>query len=387
MIETASKSSSMDQSGSYDGKRFQFFFEFLPDPVYILNMDSTVFYLNPAFEKTFGWTLQELSGRRIPFIPESERDSTMAGMKQLIKKKVLHSFETRRLTKDGRMLDIIVDAAITTDDDGNHAGQIIFLRDVTAGKKAELTNQILYRIAQALYRFPTLDPLSDYISHQVQSMLRVAGSLVILVDEKSKEFFIPAAAYEDGETGLKLKKTRWSVGEGIVGQVYRTGKPMIELDTTKNENFFLGVDQKVGYHHKNVLIVPLRIQVRTIGVLCAVNRRQGKFDQSDVDLLTAVASLVALPIENTRINESLTREYDNVRGLNRTKELVIHHLSHELKTPISVLYASLALLERRLPCKPDPSWNRVMSRARRNLKRLLDLQYEIGDMLRKGDFR
>ena len=29
----------------------------------------------------------------------------------------------------------------------------------------------------------------------------------------------------------------------------------------------------------------------------------------------------------------------NVRGLNRAKEQVIHHLSHELKTPLSVLSA------------------------------------------------
>lgn len=368
-------------------QRHHAFLEFLPDPVFILTMDSTVVYLNPAFEKTFGWTLEELSGQRIPFIPENEKDDTRIGMTQLFTQKVLHGFETRRMTKSGRVLDVLVDAAVSTDDDNNPVGQIVFFRDVTARKRAELTNQTLFRIARALYRFPKLDSMLDYITFQVQTLFRVAGALVILVDEKKKEFYIPAATYEDGKTAQKMKTIRFPVGEGIAGQVFRNGKPLIVPDTTKSHVFFHSINEMAKYHHNNMLDVPLCIQERVIGVLCAVNKKEGDFDQKDVDLLTAVANFVALPIENARVNESLAREYQNVRGLNRTKELVIHNLSHELKTPISVLYASLALLEKRYPGKPPPSWDRIMDRARRNLKRLLDLQYEIGDMLRKGDFQ
>ena len=47
--------------------RYRAFLEFLPDPVFVFNLDNTVFYLNPAFEKVFGWSLEELKGKIIPF--------------------------------------------------------------------------------------------------------------------------------------------------------------------------------------------------------------------------------------------------------------------------------------------------------------------------------
>ncbi len=368
-------------------RRYRAFLEFLPDPVFVFNMDSTVSYLNPAFEKVFGWTLSELDGKRIPFVPDSEKAHTRAGIKKLFREKVLHGFETRRLTKDGRILDIVVDGAIFYDAEDNPAGQVITLRDVTARKRAEQTNRALFRIARALYRFPRLDRMLEYITRQVQELIRVAGALVMLIDEEKQEFYIPVAAYADGRTGSRMKEIRVPMDKGVAGQVYRTGESLIVPDTAQSPHFYDQVDKQAQFHTKNMLDVPLRIQNRMIGVLCAVNKTEGAFDNGDVDLLEAVANLVALPIENARINEALQRAYENVRGLNRAKEQVIHHLSHELKTPLSVLSASLGLLEKRLADRPDRASDRIMARARRNLQRLLDMQYEIGDMLREQDYR
>ncbi|MCB2147351.1 MAG: PAS domain S-box protein [Deltaproteobacteria bacterium] len=381
------RSQELFQSSYRAEQRYRAFLEFLPDPVFVFNMDSTVSYLNPAFEKVFGWTLSELEGKRIPFVPDSEKDRTRAGIKKLFREKVLHGFETRRFTKDGRVLDIVVDGAIFYDAEDNPAGQVITLRDVTARKRAEQINQALFRIAQALYRFPGLDRMLEYITRQVQELIRVAGAMVILIDEQEQEFYIPVAAYEDGKTGSKMKEIRFPMDKGVAGHVYRTGEPLIVSDTAKSPYFYDQVDKQAQFHTKNMLDVPLRIQERMIGVLCAVNKTEGSFDSGDVDLLGAVANLVALPIENARINEALQRAYENVRGLNRAKEQVIHHLSHELKTPLSVLSASLGLLEKRFPGGPDKALEKIMARARRNLQRLLDMQYEIGDMLREQDYR
>ena len=57
-------------------QRYRAFLEFLPDPVFVFNMDNTVFYLNPAFEKVFGWSLEELKGKIIPFVPENLKEET-----------------------------------------------------------------------------------------------------------------------------------------------------------------------------------------------------------------------------------------------------------------------------------------------------------------------
>ena len=96
-----------------------------------------------------------------------------------------------------------------------------------------------------------------------------------------------------------------------------------------------------------MLDVPLQIQNRhDRSVMCRQQKRRCTFGQPDVELLSAVANYVALPIENAAINEELKRSYQEVRSLNRAKDQVIHHLSHELKTPISILAASLSLLRK-----------------------------------------
>jgi len=96
-------------------QRYRAFLNFLPDPVFVFNLDSTVSYLNPAFESVFGWTLGELQGKIIPFVPKDCKSQTREGLDRLYREKIIHNFETKRLTKDGRLLDIIIDGAIFYD--------------------------------------------------------------------------------------------------------------------------------------------------------------------------------------------------------------------------------------------------------------------------------
>jgi len=132
----------------------------------------------------------------------------------------------------------------------------------------------------------------------------VEGASVILLDEEKKEFFFREAAYDDDETGQKMKEIRFPVDEGVAGQVYRSGKPLIVPDTSKDPHFFSQVDEISQYQTRSMLDVPIQLQDRLIGVLCAVNKQEGTFEQSDVDLLAAIAKYLALPIEHAGINEA-----------------------------------------------------------------------------------
>jgi len=378
----------LSQTSRRAERRYRAFLSFLPDPVFVFNMDHTVSYLNPAFEKVFGWTLEELEGKIIPsFVPDEMKEKTRLGIKQLFEEKVLHSFETKRRTKDGRVLDIIIDGAIFYDNDNQPAGQVITLRDITREKRETSINQALFRIAGALHRYRGLDARLGFITKEVQSLMGVEGASVILLDEEKKEFFFREAKYEDGETGKKMKEIRFPVDKGVAGQVYRTGKPLVVPDTSKDPHFFGRVDEKSHYQTRSMLDVPIQLQDRLIGVLCAVNKKEGAFEQTDVDLLAAIANYVALPIENASINEELKRSYQEVKSLNRAKDRVIHHLSHELKTPLSILSASLSILKKRLTGLEDQNWDTILNRAQKNLDRLLEMQYQIEDILREKDYK
>jgi signal transduction histidine kinase len=284
-------------------------------------------------------------------------------------------------------LDIIVDGAIFFDEKGRPAGQVVTLRDVTQEKRNARVNRALFRIARAMYQYRGLDQRLALITREVQDLLQVEGAMVILLDEANQEFFFREAVFDKTETGTKFKEIRYPVDKGIAGLVYRTGKPQIVQDAYKSPYFAREVDRQAKYRTRCIADVPLEIGERMIGVLCAVNKKEGPFDQSDIELLTTIGNLVALPIENAGINEELKRSYEDVKSLNRTKDRVIHHLSHELKTPVSILSASLNLLEKRLSEIKDQRWDQIFERAQRNLQRLLEMQYQLEDIMREKDYK
>ncbi len=368
-------------------QRYRTLLDFIPYPMVVFTLGGRVSYLNPAFTEVFGWTLGELQGKRIPYVPPDLQKETEENIERLLQDKIISRHETKRLTKDGRVIDIVMRGAIFTGDDGESGGELIFLRDVTREKRMSRNNEALLRISMALPAYPDLEELLDYISAEIKRLLEVQGALVILLDEEKRELFFLGVAHQDSSTEKRAKKIRYPADKGVSGHVIQTAKPVIVNDTSKDPHFYSVVDKEIGHPTRNMLDVPLRSGDRTIGVLCAINKQSGAFDQTDVELLNMISSTVALSIENARFSEELKAAYREVISLNRAKDRVINHLSHELKTPISVLSASLNILSKRLTDMPEAGWKPTIERAQRNLQRLLEIQYQVEDIMKGAEYK
>jgi PAS domain S-box-containing protein len=361
--------------------------DFVPYPMVVFKPDGTVTYLNPAFTEVFGWSFEELKGKPIPYVPPELQDETKETIEKLIKEQTLRRYRTRRLTKDGRIRDVIMKGAVLIDQDDEFAAELIILRDITEESRLSRVNETLLRISQALPEYLDLGDLLDYISGEIKQVLNTEGAIVILLDEVKQELFFMGAAYDDSTTQQKAKKIRYPADQGVSGKVIKTGEPIIVEDTSKDPDYNTLLDQILGYQSHNMLDVPLRSGDRIIGVLCATNKKEGPFDQKDVELLSMIASTVALSIENARYADELKEAYQEVSSLNRAKDKVINHLSHELKTPASVLSASLNILEKKLMDLPEDGWRPTLKRAERNLERILEIQYEVEDIMQDKRYR
>jgi PAS domain S-box-containing protein len=361
-------------------------FDFVTYPMVISTLDGKVVRLNRAFTEVFGWTLDELRGKHIPYVPPDLQQDSEEAVKRLLEEKLIIRHETRRLTKDGRILDVILRGVIYSEDEDEPGGELVLLRDITEEKRAARINEALFRISMALPEYPDLGDLLDYISGEMKRLLNVEVAHVLLLDDERKEIFFQGAAYDDSATQERIKEIRIPFDKSIAGRVIKSGEPIIVPDTSKEPDFYRGVDKRLGYHTKNLLTVPLRSYDRIIGALSARNKKEGAFEESDIELLNMLAGTVALSVENARFSEEIKEAYREVTSLNRAKDRVINHLSHELKTPVSVLSASLNILAKKMSQLPEETWGPTMERANRNLDRLLSIQYEVEDIMQDGDF-
>ncbi|MFH1349707.1 MAG: PAS domain S-box protein [Pseudomonadota bacterium] len=367
-------------------KQYRTLLDFVPYPMVVFSLDGKVIYLNPAFTETFGWTLQELEGKKIPYVPSEFEKETSENIRKLLDEKMNRRHESRRLTKDGRVLDVAMRGAVYSEG-GEQDGQLVILRDISHEKRMARNNEALLRISMALPRYPELEDLLDYVTSEVKQLLDTEGALIILLDEERKELFFQGAAYEDKSKQTRAKEIRFPADKGVSGRVIRSGKEAVVHDTSKDSDFYSVVDEELGFHTRSMLTVPLRGRERITGVLSAINKKEGTFDQKDVELLNMVAGTVALSIENARFSKELKVAYQEVTSLNRAKDKVINHLSHELKTPVSVLLASLNILSKKLAALPEREWRSTIERAHRNLERVLEIQYQVEDIMKDEGFK
>jgi PAS domain S-box-containing protein len=109
-----------------------------PDAIVVYDLQGHPQYVNDSFVRTFGWTFNEIEGKRIPFVPDSEREATMKVVGRIMGDgESVSAFETKRLTKDGRILDVRLSASRFQDFVGHPAGMLVILRNITERKKAE----------------------------------------------------------------------------------------------------------------------------------------------------------------------------------------------------------------------------------------------------------
>ncbi len=355
--------------------------EFVPYPIVVYDDNGLVSYVNPSFTSTFGWTLDELMGSYVPFVPDELKAETSLIINQFHENNDLNRYVTQRLTKSGKILDVVLRAASYSDPKTESTQTFVILRDITEEKRLEANNKTIMRISAVLPEYPELEDLMTYISKEVKALLNTEGALILLYDEIRDELFFKGGAYDDSDTDRRAKTFRFPASSILAGEIIRTGEYALVNDAEKLLKAYPERDERLGYKTRSLLEVPIRSDDRIIGVLCAINKKQNLFDYHDMELMTMIAGTCAISIENARFSEAVRDAYRDVASMNRAKGKAINHLSHELKTPVAVLTGSLQILKKKLESFPQIKIDATLDRIERNLNRIVDIQDETADIM------
>ncbi len=187
-----------------------------------------------------------------------------------------------------------------------------------------------------------LDRLLQFIIGTAADLVESEAASVMLVDENTHELFFAAAT---GSDPRELAGIPVPLEGSIAGTIVREDRPLIINDVTADPRHFRRVGEKTGFQTRSLIGVPMRIRERVLGVLEAVNKRQGVFNEADLQTLSIIASLAAVAIENARLVRALQSAYDELGKLDKLKSDFIAVASHELRTPLGVILGYAAILK------------------------------------------
>lgn len=214
-----------------------------------------------------------------------------------------------------------------------------------------------------------VDELFHVISDQISKILDVERCSIFLIDETKKNLcsFVSADMGSD--------QIQFATHQGIAGWVFCNRTPQVVNDAYADARFYKEVDKKTGFRTDNILCVPLVCHRRNcIGTMQVLNKKGGDFTGDDVDILTYMASYVAVALENASL-------YEELKETDRARQKAVNHLSHELRTPLSILSSVLTRFADAAHDHDLTHLTRTIERGRRCIDRLNNIQEKVEDIV------
>ena len=100
-------------------------------------LDDTIIRWNPAAERMFGWTADEVIGGTAKHMPPDREDELAELMRRVRTGEVYTSVESKRVRSDGAYIDVEISAAPIRDASGAVISHMALFTDITARKRQE----------------------------------------------------------------------------------------------------------------------------------------------------------------------------------------------------------------------------------------------------------
>jgi signal transduction histidine kinase len=220
----------------------------------------------------------------------------------------------------------------------------------------------LLEVSSQLVSTLELQSLLDSIVAAAKELTECESASLLLYDPQTKHLYFEAAT---DNLIQGLDRTAVPADNSIAGWVFAHEEPLVVDNAIQDPRFFREVDVLTRFQTRTILGAPLRTKEKTFGVIEAVNKLSGKFEQDDVRVLQTLAAQAAIAIENSL----LFQQSD-----------LIAEMVHEFRTPLGGLTAAAHLIQR--PDLPDDQRLKLSRTVYNEVQRLNEMADDFLELAR-----
>lgn len=178
----------------------------------------------------------------------------------------------------------------------------IIERDQTLTRRNEdlaLLNEMAATLASSL----DLEEILDQTLTRVMEHLEVEAGEIFLSEEGGQ---ILRMALHRGEAAEAFwTRDRFQVGEGYIGIVAESGKPLVSMAPEKDVRFLRRAVVEAGF--RCIACIPLMARDNVIGVMSVASRRERHLDERRLNFLNSIGAWAGITIENIRLQRQARR--------------------------------------------------------------------------------
>lgn len=212
--------------------------------------------------------------------------------------------------------------------------------------------QVLQRISQQLVSELDIDRLLRSILAAAIEVTEAQAGTLYLLDEASDELVFRVVV---GGGGEKLVGRRMNRDQGIAGWVLNHQQAVIVDDTLRDKRHYGPIPASVGYTTESMICAPLIDRGQAFGVLQILNKQnEERFDESDRELLVALAAQSAIAWRNAQLYQQLRQERDRLISVEVDERKRLARNLHDGPTQVvAAVIMRLQFIRKLLTREPD----------------------------------
>ncbi|HEY3730730.1 MAG TPA: CHASE3 domain-containing protein, partial [Steroidobacteraceae bacterium] len=296
----------------------------------ILSTDLTghITSWNRGAQRLFGYTTDEALGQSKSMLTPPERaDEEFAILERIARGESTDHFETVRLAKDGRKIDVSVSISPVRDRQGVLVGASKISRDISDRKLAEGKLQaqlarlsLLQQITRAIGERQDMRSIFQVVVRTLEEHLPLDFCCICTYDPADNVLIVISVGVKSQALAMELALTQQSRVEidadGLAHSVH--GRLVYEPDISRVASPF---PQRLGKGGlRSMVAAPLLVESKIFGVVIAARTQANSFSSGECEFLKQASEHVALAAHQAQLYGALQQAYDDLR---RTQKAVM----------------------------------------------------------------